>query len=416
MTPAGFVALPFKYWRGTVRFRFQIIANAFHKGQLLVEWDPVASPNTGESQTQYSRVIDITEERDFSIDVAWGSPSPALEVGGMPATSSAGVSNSQAVVLPALHNGCLSLRVFNRMIAPSGDTQPIEIVCWHSCPDLEVFGPTSDHIKTLSTVGWVDAVQASEGEKSIPKVTEQSGDLTEQDAPLNAPTGAPVLDYVGGKDLSPKASVFMHGDPVHSFRTCLKRYGYRHASLIEPTPDPTNRIYVKWINVTGTPRTRTQGTSVPMDLHSYVTQCFAGYRGGYRIKAFTAGLQNTQPLVMANRGGPISPYDGDLYYATSVWDDLVADTEQTWCGTQLSIEPQGNVLDVEIPWYANRRFSPAACSQNAESEANGCELKWFFPMKANEEIVGVVEVFFAVADDWNCFFFRGVPELKDTRI
>jgi hypothetical protein len=373
----------------------------------------VLSPDTPETQTQYQRIVDIAEERDFSIDVAWGSYFPALEVGPLPTTTSMAVGSTRADVDPKKHNGSITVRVFNPLIGPVGDTQAVTILVWQSCPDLEVFGPTSDQIKTLTPVGWTEAL-VSQAEPVLGRVEEQAGDLVEQTAPMNAPTGAPVIEYVGGKDLGSEAAIFMHGDPVLSFRSCLKRYGYRSTTLMNPAASASEQIYVKWLGLTPFPGERTLTKEEPTDLVSYVMRSFAGFRGGYRVKAYLTGLSGHEFIVKANRASSVNRSDNDFTYGLSLWDALAVQLDQSWSGCQVTIAPQGNVVDVEIPWYENARFDAANAGPTSNSQSNGCELKWVFLMKENEVLLGAAEIYFAVADDWNCFFFRGVPEYKDT--
>jgi len=136
LTPSGFVALPFRYWKGTARLRVQIVASGFHKGRLLVEWDPVSSVVTPETQVQYSKIIDIATERDFSIDIGWGSQYAALETGGFPTATQYTAGGFTPTVNPLQHNGVVTIRVLNELVAPSGSTDPVQVLTWISFPDL----------------------------------------------------------------------------------------------------------------------------------------------------------------------------------------------------------------------------------------------------------------------------------------
>ena len=55
-----FATLPFQRWRGTMKFRFQIVASAFHKGRLKITYDP-SYPLTNEYNTNYTHIIDLTK-------------------------------------------------------------------------------------------------------------------------------------------------------------------------------------------------------------------------------------------------------------------------------------------------------------------------------------------------------------------
>lgn len=82
VSATAFAALPFDYWRGSLKFRFQVVAAGMHRGRLLLQYDP-RSTGLFDTGTQYSRVIDIADERDFTITVGWGTDKPWLRVPGL---------------------------------------------------------------------------------------------------------------------------------------------------------------------------------------------------------------------------------------------------------------------------------------------------------------------------------------------
>ena len=67
----AFAALPFKYWTGTMKFRFQVVSSHFHKGRLRISYDPEFLANTDEYNVNYSEIVDISEKTDFTINRKW---------------------------------------------------------------------------------------------------------------------------------------------------------------------------------------------------------------------------------------------------------------------------------------------------------------------------------------------------------
>jgi hypothetical protein len=82
-TAMAFAALPFRHWRGTISFRFEVIASQFHRGKFIVVYEPnvvdqqlIIGDNSGSAKTnklnqQYLYVMDIEKERDVTIDIGY---------------------------------------------------------------------------------------------------------------------------------------------------------------------------------------------------------------------------------------------------------------------------------------------------------------------------------------------------------
>lgn len=85
----SYCSLPFTHWKGTIKYRFQIVASNFHRGKLRVVYDPtfdaLATVNSTDyredlTNTQYQRVIDLGSEngRDFTMEISYMQPRPYL--------------------------------------------------------------------------------------------------------------------------------------------------------------------------------------------------------------------------------------------------------------------------------------------------------------------------------------------------
>lgn len=72
-SPMAFMARMFTYWTGTIKFRFQIVCSKWHRGRLRIIHDPVLMGVVDATtwQTNLQSVVDITDERDFTIEVKY---------------------------------------------------------------------------------------------------------------------------------------------------------------------------------------------------------------------------------------------------------------------------------------------------------------------------------------------------------
>lgn len=90
-TPSAYASLPFGYWRGSMKYRIQIVASNLHRGRLRIVYDPVADLFSRENPNlypealmnqQYSRTIDIAADsgRDFCFEVGYMQEKPYLSL------------------------------------------------------------------------------------------------------------------------------------------------------------------------------------------------------------------------------------------------------------------------------------------------------------------------------------------------
>lgn len=149
LTPAAMVTMPFKYWRGSMRFRFQVVASQFHKGRLKIVYDPFAGQGN-EYNTNYTYIIDIADQKDFTVRIGWGNQ---LAYCGhdQPGRDDPPYGTFPLGTIPLSRaNGVLKVYVVNQLTAPNtADANPdIFVNVFPSmCEDFEVANPTCEHIE-----------------------------------------------------------------------------------------------------------------------------------------------------------------------------------------------------------------------------------------------------------------------------
>lgn len=220
-----FGSIPFKYWRGTMRYRFMIVASAYHKGRLKFVWEPSGPTGVNESNVQYTKIVDIGVERDFVVDVSWGQPTGWLEV--RPVNLVTASNTMRAVQLSTsgtnqYDNGTLVVFVLNELTTPNSAVANSDVainVFTSMCDDAEFAAPNEQFIKFSPVDGSIQPQSGSE------RIVPQSGDVETEQPDTNAPEmPMGTEEYVPcAPDSSSEDLVYM-GERISSLRQLMKRY------------------------------------------------------------------------------------------------------------------------------------------------------------------------------------------------
>lgn len=136
-TPASYVSQMFRYWRGTLVYKFRIIKTQYHKGRLIISWDPTAGNTlTADTETTtLTRIVDLELEDEVIFTVPYKATTPYLktfETGGQNYMSN-GASPAYSLT-PELTNGAVTVRVQNTLTGPAASPS-IDILGYVSCGD-----------------------------------------------------------------------------------------------------------------------------------------------------------------------------------------------------------------------------------------------------------------------------------------
>lgn len=408
-------AMPFKWWRGSIVYRFQVVCSTFHRGRIRIVWEPRGSvlvPAGGfELNLPYSVIVDITETTDFCVTIGWGQTTAYRNVAPTdnityalenpnPTEISLGFPNTDAV---PYSNGVLYVEAFTSLTKPltqdEGDTISINVFA-HAGDDFELAGPQGDAIQnaTFRNKEWTN--QSMDDGVAPSDVSKNMGFLI-PDCPENIATFGPLLPS------SDPTNHIHFGERISSFRTLLKRYCFDefipvvHTGIgSTPSPDvdsgsfgvireiyPSEAGYLDNVlqNATTTPyQFTTDGDPYWVKANPlvvYLSRCFAARRGGMRwMMVWDSGNGNDARAAtyMYSReadsvGVPDVPRNS--YDSVSRWpnytDEQVTVTQRLrqWCGAGISGSDIGATVVnpstcVEIPYYSKFRFQlPRHCSQ-----------------------------------------------------
>lgn len=382
--PLTMVSQMFKYWRGSIVFRFQIVASNFHKGRLRVTYDPYATGvfDASEYNVTYNRIIDLAENRDFELTVNWSQPEAWKEVPQVAGLQVTDIFNAGALnPLAGRTNGMLQVSVVNDLTKPNSTVSaPVEInVFVRGGPDLEYAGPTDAGISTFTyndpaaaNARRLRAIKPESGEENVDNEATDTGMSDDHD---NAPVGVTPINDVGGTEIMPQDNSLMvyMGEKVCSLRSLMKRYCWHEvydvpgltASLtyfrqfIRDFPDM--RGYV--------PQGRHASLGgdfnfTHMTFMNWIVPCYAGRRGGIRRKIHHIGLEN-RTMMTACRDANSIRSDQQTQTANSLsgliaseLSDYMSKNSENGRGGCIAIQcATGGCLEYELPFYSEFRFA-----------------------------------------------------------
>jgi hypothetical protein len=424
-------AVPFRYWTGTMKFRFQVVASAFHKGRLKVVYDP-NFVSSNEYNTNYMEIIDISEKQDFTIEVGVGQEKPLLQAAS-PGGSTIATYGSVPIGLNAIGNGVLSLFVVNELTTPdTTSNHDIQVNVFVSMgDDYEVFVPEQrfQYYDFRPQCGF-ELQSGIEDNKMNDALVAHGPSPPQQDG---------EADILGaGKTNHEHLNKVYTGEVVKSFRPLLKRYALH--SMLNATFNSDRRVlygrrtafpFLRG-NVTNAVHSTSSATPYnycnTMLLH-WVTLAFSGYRGSIRWKICPMSF-------MANDSLPITQVQriiSNRYYQNGRTAAFTPITEsqmafQGALDASLSLpatnKPLGGAYgmtmtngyvnpntEFEVPYYSNERFLPGKREDYSATlgdiNLNCFDYKIF--MRGNNETY--INAFCSAGEDFQVYFWTGLPPI-----
>jgi hypothetical protein len=141
-TTMGYVAAPFTYWRGTMRYRVVIGCSSAHRGSLQIFWNPDNTNVTASDITNslMNHIVDVSANNEVIFDVGYNNAAPYLRTG---FTTGAAYDAAKA-------NGLFSIKVLNPLRAQA--TSSVQIVVYASMlDDVQLQGITNFQTSTVTS-------------------------------------------------------------------------------------------------------------------------------------------------------------------------------------------------------------------------------------------------------------------------
>jgi hypothetical protein len=416
MTPMCYGSMPFRNWRGSIKYRFQIVSSGFHKGRLKFVFDP-NQHLSNEYNTNYVHVIDIAETKDFTMEVGWGQPTSFL-LTKSPISTDVPFATTQVIPNLAFANGSLSVYVVNKLTSPVAlaDDNDIAInVMVSAGDDFQLANPTDDQLQEFSIFIPQSGIEMAEI-------------LVEGSEPL-----APVVEQTLAKTLSndEKAMAVYYGEVITSYRTLLKRYCYHtcYGSEIDNKQSRVLKVVSSvfphyrgydpaGVDLVGTdPYNRSRTT-----LINWLTPCFGAYRGGVRWKVMPLsnplGLASLRVARFTDPPGAESYSCDDRPLINSGSTNLIRqsfnfDLQAGVDGMAVTAGENSGVVEAELPFMSIYRFFPARRTNKTTQVPfqQWMQTTAHYSGDSGNQRNLVLGTYCAAAEDFSLFFFLATPIL-----
>lgn len=413
----SFATMPFQWWRGRVRFRFQIVASAHHKGRLRFLFDPYRIDSV-ESNVQYTRFVDISTERDFTVELDWAQTAKFLNTPQIGSSATMYRTTVPYATFEAGSNGNIAVYVLNDLATPNSTVNnDISINVYVSTEDLEVASPYFAY--TNMTNSYTASVQAGEEAgmaSSMPDVG----------------CGAASSDEVVGASGSDDHNFEVYfGERVVNFRQLLHRY-MLHSSYT--TVNPSAGAPAVWnlslpqvpfpygFNAYSVHTTTALGkfNYVNVTLLQFLMQSFVAMRGAHRSK-YVVTPRNSVASITARRVGPgwivpvaattLSQASQSAYGRASY-----ANRGALWDGGATTPAEAQPVLEVEYPFQKNVRFDyPRIADVSTTTPGAPFLYTQVTSLLLNPGLTPVtMDRYVSVGEDFGLYWFQGCPPLTFT--
>jgi len=435
-TPMAMMSTPFEQWQGSIKYRFQVVKSNFHKGRLLIRWDPKSLGSTIEYNTVYSRVIDLAEEDDFEIVVGWGQADPfrncaEMLLGTDPIfRSTTRLSNETGTS----YNGVLEVNVLNSLVSPASDT-PIQInVFVSACDDIKFGGTAPGKMKKFSLFKTPAdrRVKYSPQSGTVDAAAVSGTSTGTTDIPTSPESIQPIAASTAVADQT--MNVFF-GESPKTLRDLFRRY-VLHRTYVSASPgiDEVKQTTLLehglgyWPGWDGEGIDTYNGSAcnitIPHYLHFFMC-CYAGWRGSTRTKYTFEGNLSSQPTV-TRVGFDQGNYETST--TTSKTDPAYLGNRLTYASGELTAGGAAstnlgvnNTIEVETPYYNGVRFSaarlPSADLSNlGETNSISIAQSGFSYASSDQDDYAYIRTWKSVGEDFTLFFFTGCPILYRNEI
>jgi hypothetical protein len=406
MTAMCGVAACFKHWSGSIIYRFQIVKSAFHRGRLLIVYDPKDSVAVHEDNVHFTHVVDIGETSDFELKIGNYQEREWLTEAAQPWYTEVMFSPSPLQTsgsTDAVNNGLITIYVLNDLTTPTFDetlNNDIHVVCYvRAGDDFQVAVPTN--IANFSTV-----VPQAGIEMPFSNSLEVADDV-----------GSGLRSESHSHEMIPMGNKLYMGETITSFRNLVKRDNYYSTIVLQPDNQgyvythPAQPYFPNMLN--GFPGTGATANDCDMTMVNYVKLAFSGYKGGIRWKILNCGTVKGMVMAMRDYIYSGSSWDVDVFGYTNAaaWRDSIRTLIGThvMCGSTFNHTNINPLLEFEVPYQTTNKFqivqttSPITSTFKLEEPV----FIYGFVRDGLSSVNSHTYMFVSAAEDFTCYFFLG---------
>jgi hypothetical protein len=327
----SFASQPFMFWRGKIKFRFEFVVSAFHRGKLAFFFEPNLHQrvliNADLSMNKnFMHVVDIQETQNIEFCVNWAQPRAWLQ--SLPEGTSYtnyGTGFTDTTYDNGYSNGYIGVTAFTELQSPDGSG--IYVNVYVSGEDMQYNVLSEENLPQQRHYVAESITQGAMNDNSISCIE------------LNTSSAQPsqVCDY-------------HFGEQPLSLRGCLKRYVTTYyVSDDEKTAHYRTTVTRPIWNVASPALGGT--ISTPATLIEYLPYAFLGVRGSVRkrVRAWTDSGQGYSSRTHVGLSSIASSLTSALSYS-------IEPARSYQKGTVQFVPATNGGIEVDIPYYSNNLF------------------------------------------------------------
>lgn len=384
-TALSFASSPFRFWRGDITYRFEIVCSAYHRGKLAFYYEPnIAQEVLIDADISLNKnfvhILDIQETQCIEFCIGWASPRAWNLCLGNGSSILNTVEFSPSGSSYEYVNGYIGVVPFTDLQSPDDST--IEINVYVRSDDMHFNCVTAQNLPT---------------ERLVKTECEEVScfDLNESSA---------SLDYI---------SDFHFGEEPLSFRSVLKRYSMSYEETIGAglATDVSVKV-VRNIFPVAQPAYGASGYTDGTILE-YLPYAYLGMRGGIRKRLrlrTDSGVMGTLDRVVVSLVNMSTSTNQTL-----AWDPQLARTFQR--GSAIFVPDTNGGVEVEFPFYTNNYFIYSFCDDyvGTGNEVNDMVETWYkrymayFDTSDNASTINTFQEDTATAEDFTFLRYMGAP-------
>lgn len=428
VTPVSYVSRMFRFWRGSLIYKFRIIKSKYHKGRLTITWDPNKNITTDidSDSACFTRIVDLEMEDEVEISVPYRATTPYLEVD-INSQFSNGAAPSYSYS-DTNHNGCLTVRVQNVLTGPAVSPE-IDILVYMRAGDDFVFSVPKEISVLNTTRDPAGVIQSSAVEDIAQKASKLDSNI----------------------------AILTTGESFGSLRPLLHRTSLSHVlGLLNATTGSIGNVLVNaglWRVPIGVGRSTMAytdtGDAIPYQFSysfnhpiDWVLEMFLGYRGSvnlavnvaaksrsaYEVNSLTLSRWYASPLIGAPPTRSIAKTTTPFIQSISAARDAItvsggltaANSGQNGSSVTAPIGQPG--LAVNIPQYSKLRFYTAFHTNRSMDVSEG--VKFYDEAKLTVGLSNTstpstanpwprADVYYSAGVDFQPLFFMCTPRIFD---
>ena len=400
--PCAWVAKCFRYWRGTIRFRFRVVSSKFQRGKFLITFEPNGQQTvfclTQDAilAAQTSVIVDIQNTKDVTLDVEWNCPTQWLENNNTLANDSRTAAGNviSGTIMTDSNESLGYIRVVPlTALVSSSAAAPVYINVFASMLDAQFAVPTQEFV--------------------------QATDFTL----VAAQSQMTKVDMSGESNLSTGK---WFGESIVSFRTLMKRYNKYGYFGQADTTNASNTLGIPYPPSSHiTPYSTVLDTNRLSDLYTFLRFCYMGVAGGQRYHlrlannptATTGDVVGYNALVTVNRVHVSAPYTTTSNTGAADADDVVDIN-----GALIFDKTTNGGVDFEMPLYNANQYLLSFCATYGGYESGSVvttvgdglymhRVSEGFTVNVRQKVTGKRSMWVdsSISEDFNFYLFCGCP-------